>query len=77
LLGGSPRNVADALAELADWAVPQLPVKGGMLVARGVTVGPQVARLLRLIEERWVAADFPQGAALDRLVDQALSEARQ
>ena len=77
LLEGSSDDVAGKLAELANWSVPHLPVKGGMLVARGVTVGPEVARLLRQIEERWVAADFPQGAALDRLVDQALSEARQ
>lgn len=77
LLGGSPENVAEQLAELDGWAVPPLPVKGGMLVARGVNMGPEVARLLRQIEERWVAADFPQGAALERLVDQALSEARQ
>ena len=77
LLGGSSTDVAGVLAQLDDWAVPQLPVKGGMLVARGVSAGPQVARLLRQIEEHWVAADFPQGAALERLVDQALSEARQ
>ena len=77
LLGGTAVDAATAHAELAGWTVPRLPVKGGMLVARGVSAGPQVARLLRLIEQRWVGADFPEGAALDRLVDQALSEARQ
>jgi poly(A) polymerase len=77
LLGGTAANVTRVSAELDNWELPRFPVKGGMLVARGVDVGPEVARLLRLIEERWVAADFPQGDVLAALVDQALSEARQ
>lgn len=77
LLGGAVHDMPTVEAALVDWTVPQLPIKGGALVARGVGVGPEVARLLRLIEERWVAAEFPQGAELELLVDQALSEARQ
>lgn len=77
LLSGSAADVIRMRAELDGWELPRFPVKGGMLVARGVDVGPDVARLLRLIEERWVAADFPQGAGLAALVDQALREARQ
>jgi poly(A) polymerase len=78
LLGGAPGSVAAALAALEDWEVPQFPVKGGALVARGVVVGPAVARLLRQIEIDWITADFPHGPALIALVDQALAaEARQ
>jgi poly(A) polymerase len=58
--------------------VPRFPLKGGALVARGIDAGPAVARLLRQIENGWVERDFPGGAALAVLVDQALAdEARQ
>ena len=77
LLGGAPQDQLAVDAALSSWTVPRLPIKGGALVARGVNAGPDVARLLRAIEQRWIAADFPDGAALDALVDQALGDARQ
>jgi poly(A) polymerase len=55
LLAGEP----DTLADLAGWNVPRLPFSGGDLVALGVTAGPDVARLLRALEERWVRENFP------------------
>ena len=53
LLGGFP------IDELQDWDVPQLPIKGGDVVAAGVTAGPLVARTLRAVENRWIAEGFP------------------
>lgn len=64
LLGG-----ADARA-LEGWSVPLFSLKGGAIVARGVIAGPEVAKLLQLIEARWVAEGFP---APDR-VNQMLAE---
>ena len=52
---------ADA-APLADWAIPQFPLKGGEIVARGISAGPEVARILRELEDRWVAERFPDRA---------------
>lgn len=52
-------EVAARIALLAPWKRPELPVRGGDLVAAGVTAGPDVARLLRRIEERWVEEGFP------------------
>ena len=46
-------------APLAGWDIPQLPLKGGEIVARGVSAGPEVARVLRAVEDRWVAEGFP------------------
>jgi poly(A) polymerase len=46
-------------APLAGWDIPQLPLKGGEIVARGVSAGPEVARILRAVEDRWVAEAFP------------------
>ena len=63
LAGGDARG-------LDGWQVPVFPLKGGAIVARGITAGPDVARLLQLIERRWVAEGFP---GTDR-VNQMLAE---
>jgi len=52
-------EAAARIALLASWKRPELPVRGGDLVAAGVTAGPDVARLLRRIEERWSGEGFP------------------
>ncbi len=49
-------------AALDGWAVPQLPLSGGDIIKHGVSPGPDVARLLRVIEDQWVAEDFPDAA---------------
>ena len=61
-----------AAAAIGAWPVPRLPLTGGALIARGVPQGPAVAKTLRAIEQLWVAAGFPTGAAFDALVDAAL-----
>lgn len=64
------------LASIKDWEPPRLPISGGAIVSRGVAQGPDVARLLRQIEDQWIAEDFPDSARVeaiaDALVDQAL-----
>ena len=52
LLSGQP------IAALQGWEVPVFPLKGGDIVARGVKAGPEVARVLRAVEARWIAAGF-------------------
>ena len=64
----------ESAREIADWAPPRLPLGGGALVARGVPKGPEVARLLRRIEERWVAEDFPTGEPLEAIVAATISD---
>jgi poly(A) polymerase len=59
--------------EIAGWQAPRLPISGGQLISRGLPEGPIVAKTLRQIEDRWVAAGFPQGAALEEIVTDALS----
>ena len=65
-------DVAGA-AGLIEWKVPRLPIGGGVLIARGVTEGPAVARTLRQIEDQWVQAGFPRGDAFDKIVTAALA----
>ena len=57
------------------WKAPRLPIGGGALIERGLTEGPIVAHTLRKIEDRWVAAGFPDGEAFDAIVGEALKEA--
>jgi poly(A) polymerase len=56
LLGGADTR------ELTDWEIPVFPLKGGDIVARGVKAGPEVARMLRAVESRWIAAGFDDAA---------------
>ena len=71
LLAGKP----EAAREIAAWHAPRLPVSGGQLIKRGLKEGPVVARTLRSIEDRWVAAGFPMGDGLEHIVQDALKAA--
>lgn len=61
-----------SLAPLAGWEIPVFPLKGGEIVARGVSAGPQVARTLRAVETRWIAEHFPDAARVQALLDETL-----
>ncbi|HMO76791.1 MAG TPA: CCA tRNA nucleotidyltransferase [Sphingopyxis sp.] len=72
LLAAAPDAAADAMRSLAGWQVPELPIKGGDIIARGVTAGPEVARLLKAVEADWVAEDFPDAVRVAALLDQKI-----
>ena len=59
-------------APLAGWPIPSFPLKGGEIVARGIASGPEVARILHVVEDRWVAEGFPDKRRVDALLDQEL-----
>ncbi|MBB3763363.1 CCA tRNA nucleotidyltransferase [Sphingomicrobium lutaoense] len=58
-----------SIAQIRDWDMPQLPIKGGQLIERGVPKGPEVATILRAIEKDWIEADFPDGPAFEAIVE--------
>lgn len=62
-------------APLQGWDIPTFPLKGGDIVARGIGAGPDVARILRAVEARWVAEGFPDAERVSALLDEALSAA--
>lgn len=66
LIGGAD------IAALVDWDIPALPLKGGEVVSRGVTAGPEVARLLHSVEARWIAEGFPDKDRVHEMLDEAL-----
>ena len=61
-------------ALLGGWEVPRLPLKGGEIVARGIAAGPEVARTLRRVEERWIAEGFPGREKVLAYLDQMLAD---
>jgi poly(A) polymerase len=60
-------------SSLKDWTIPTFPLKGGEIVARGIKAGPEVARILRAVEDRWVAEGFPAPERVSALLDEALA----
>lgn len=67
---------SDEARALAGWSPPRLPIGGGILIERGMTAGPDVARTLRHIEAQWVEQGFPSGDRLEQIIAKALSERR-
>lgn len=65
LIGCDARN-------LTNWTVPVFPLKGGAIIARGVTAGPDVARLLHTLEARWVAEGFPPQDRVNQMLAEEL-----
>jgi poly(A) polymerase len=66
LLAGHP------IGELEGWEVPSFPLKGGEVIARGVPAGPEVARIMQAVEQRWVEEGFPGPDRIDTLLQAAL-----
>jgi len=61
-----------SIAPLGGWTIPLFPLKGGDIVARGVAAGPRIAHILRSVEGRWVAEEFPDAARVEELLNEAL-----
>lgn len=71
LLTGDPA----AAAALTGWTRPTLPLSGGALVERGLARGPDVARALRQVEDRWIAEGFPDPARTAAIADEIVAQA--
>lgn len=65
LTGGDPTPVI-------GWDAPELPIKGGEIVRRGVQAGPSVARILQSVERRWLDEDFPDAARVSAILDEEM-----
>jgi poly(A) polymerase len=59
---------------LRGWEIPRFPLKGGEIVARGISAGPEVARILGEIEQRWVAEGFPSRERVEQMLDERLAD---
>lgn len=65
-----------SIALLVNWESPQFPLKGGQIVARGVAAGPDVARIMRAVETRWIEEGFPGPARIENMLSEALQQGR-
>lgn len=75
MLWAEGSKLPDCLVMLDGWTVPKFAIKGGDLIARGLTAGPLVAKTLKRLETNWVAGDFPPQKRLDEMADQMVSDA--
>ncbi|GAA4643311.1 CCA tRNA nucleotidyltransferase [Pontixanthobacter gangjinensis] len=62
------------IGSLHNWVIPTLPLKGGEIVARGVDAGPEVARILRAVEARWVEEGFPERSRVEEILEDELAQ---
>ncbi|MDE1466314.1 CCA tRNA nucleotidyltransferase [Aurantiacibacter sp. D1-12] len=58
---------------LQGWEAPEFPLKGGEIVAHGVAAGPEVARILQAIENRWIEERFPAREAVLCMLEEELA----
>lgn len=65
--------VGAATNDLDDWDVPRFTLKGGEVVASGVTAGPKVARVMQAVERRWIEEGFPDRERIDALLGEELA----
>ncbi|MES2097847.1 MAG: CCA tRNA nucleotidyltransferase [Pseudomonadota bacterium] len=65
----------DMARELRTRDIPVFPLSGGQLVSRGLKAGPDVARTLHRVEDRWVAEGFPDAARVAAIADEEVAQA--
>ncbi len=61
-------------ATIIGWDAPELPLKGGEIVRRGIKAGPAVARILHAVETRWLDEGFPDKARVSAILDEELAQ---
>jgi poly(A) polymerase len=64
----------ESVDALQGWTPPRLPLSGGQLVAKGLTAGPDVARTLHRVEDRWIAEGFPDAARVAAIADDEVAQ---
>jgi poly(A) polymerase len=64
----------ESVDALQGWSPPRLPLSGGQLVAKGLTAGPDVARTLHRVEDRWIAEGFPDAARVAAIADDEVAQ---
>ena len=74
LLTTSGTEAVEGARAIVGFEIPAFPLTGGALVQRGVGKGPDVARLLRQVEDAWVAEGFPDADRTAQLADDAVDQ---
>jgi poly(A) polymerase len=75
MLYAADDEIQHCLAQLAGWQIPTFKLKGGDIIAMGLTAGPAVAKTLQSVETQWVAEGFPDNSRLNEIASQRVTEA--
>ena len=75
LLYADDADFASCMEMLNGWEAPEFAIKGGDLIARGLSVGPVVTQTLQAIENSWIAESFPPVTRINEIANQAVAEA--
>ncbi|RDC60548.1 Polynucleotide adenylyltransferase [Alteripontixanthobacter maritimus] len=62
------------LADLLGWAPPAFPLSGSDVLARGVRPGPEVGRVMRTVQDRWIEEDFPPRTRVLTLLEREINK---
>ncbi|WP_336986056.1 CCA tRNA nucleotidyltransferase [Altererythrobacter aquiaggeris] len=62
------------IASIQDWEIPEFPLNGGAIIARGIKPGPQVSAIQSQLEDQWVAEGFPDKARVSAILDTLLAQ---
>jgi len=73
LLYAVDADVPECLAQLEQWDIPTLSIKGGELINMGLPPGPLVAKTLQAIEAAWIEEGFPDAARQREMAEQAVN----
>ncbi|TPG54912.1 CCA tRNA nucleotidyltransferase [Sphingomonas glacialis] len=71
-----PFDAVIGARDILAWPIPSFPLTGGALVQRGVGKGPDVARLLKQVEDQWVSENFPDADRVGEIADAAVAQWR-
>lgn len=63
--GGAADLCQFALARAADYQRPEFPLTGAMMKQAGMQAGPEMGAMHAAVESWWVAAGFPDAAAVE------------
>lgn len=75
MLYAADTEIQNCLAQLVGWQIPTFKLKGGDIIAMGLTAGPAVAKTLRSVEAQWVAEGFPEDFRINQIATQKVAEA--
>ena len=70
------KNWADFLEMANSWVPPDFPLTGDDVAAMGVAHGPEIGRILRIIEDWWIDQAFAPGrdSCIERLRNEVMQD---
>ncbi len=74
LLHAHDKDISTVFKKLNGWTIPTFDLRGGDIIALGITPGPMVSKTLNQIKSLWVNSNFPQGHDFEKIVRQTVNQ---